>query len=388
MSETWNNVDYRLRGLAEVMTPALVIYPEIVRTNIENTLRVLGGNPNFWRPHVKTAKLTAVMRMLIEYGVTQLKCATTLELTSACRSGATDVLVAYGMAGANAARVREIAREFPRARISTLVEAPEQIGNWKGTRVGLFVDINPGMDRTGIEQSQVEQIFALVTAIRQSDLEFRGLHYYDGHLRTAELQQRIIEAHLGYDQLLKIVKRLESEGIAVSEVITSGTPTFPAALVYAGFRNSSFLHRASPGTVVYGDTTSADLLPKDYHYCPAALVLSRVVSHPRPGIITCDAGLKTLSVDAGVPNCTVVGAPEFRPLRPSEEHLPIQVPLGGTIPMVGEILYLVPRHVCPTVNNFDYGLFARNGRVESIEPVSARGREAPIVEKSDGVSFG
>ncbi len=379
--EEWSKANYRIRDLSAVMTPALAIYPELVRANIEYTIELLGGEPDTWRPHVKTAKLGAVIRMLTEHDVKHLKCSTTLELHVACLAGgAKDVLLAHLPVAANAARVQQIALDFPEVRVSAIVEACAQVEAWRGSRVGLFVDINPGMDRTGIEQSKFNEIFALIQRVRQAGVEFRGLHYYDGQLRTPNLPQRIAEAHLGYDRLCDVVKQLKEEGIAVPEVTTSGTLTLPAVLGYRGFKNRSIVHRVSPGTIVYGDMTSMKQLPSHYRYRPAALVLSRVVSHPRAGIVTCDAGHKTLSVDAGVPNCAVVGAIGLRALAPSEEHLPIEVPFASTPPAIGEVLYLVPRHVCPTVNNFDHALFVRNGEIQSVERVSSRGRESPLIE--------
>jgi D-serine deaminase-like pyridoxal phosphate-dependent protein len=138
------------------------------------------------------------------------------------------------------------------------------------------------------------------------------------------------------------------------------------------------VHRVSPGTIVYGDATSLAQLPGDYGYRPAALVVARVVSRPRAGTVTCDAGHKTVSADAGVPTCVVLGHPELTPLSPSEEHLPFSVAEGARGPQIGEILHLLPRHVCPTVNNFDWALLVRRGQIEAVEKVSARGRETPL----------
>jgi D-serine deaminase-like pyridoxal phosphate-dependent protein len=179
--------------------------------------------------------------------------------------------------------------------------------------------------------------------------------------------------------LVKIVRDVERGGVNVPEVITAGTPAFPCSLSYAGFRGAAFVHRISPGTVVYCDATSLALLPSEYGYRPAVMVLTRVVSKPRAGIVTCDAGHKAVSADAGVPTCLVVGHPELTPLSPSEEHLPLAVSEGAASPAVGDVLYLMPRHVCPTVNNFDDALLVRNGEIESVEKVSARGREAPLL---------
>jgi D-serine deaminase-like pyridoxal phosphate-dependent protein len=71
------------------------------------------------------------------------------------------------------------------------------------------------------------------------------------------------------------------------------------------------------------------------------------------------------------------------PLSPSEEHLPMAVAAGAVGPQVGDALYLLPRHVCPTVNNFDCALLVQNGEVESVEKVSARGREAPLLHAAE-----
>jgi len=370
---------YRVSNIENVLTPALVVYPEVISSNIEQTLRLLGGDANRWRVHIKTAKLDYTLRMLVERGVRNFKCATTLELLVACRSGASDVLVAYPMVGANARRVREIAETFPQARISVLAENEEQVLQWRGSRVGVFLDINPGMNRTGIEQSHGAAIVSLVRGVADAGLEFRGLHYYDGQYGGVEERERTAAAHAGYDSLLEVVSEVERSGVSVPEVITAGTPTLPCSLTYPGFRGQKFVHRVSPGTVTYNDATSLAQLPAEYRLRPAALVLTRVVSKPRKGVITCDAGHKAVSADAGVPTCVVVGHAELTPLSPSEEHLPMAVAGDATGPEVGEALYLLPRHVCPTVNNFDCALLVRNRQIEAVEKVTARGREAPLL---------
>jgi D-serine deaminase-like pyridoxal phosphate-dependent protein len=374
---------YQVSALDDVITPALVIYPEILASNLDRTVELLNGNPDRWRVHIKTAKLGYTLRILVQRGICNFKCATTLELLLACKSGAVDVLVAYPNMGANARRVREIADAFPSVRVSILAENEEQVQQWRGSRVGVFLDINSGMNRTGIEQSHGADIVKLAHAIAGAGLEFRGLHYYDGQYGSVEEPQRTAATHAGYDRLLKIVSEVEASGIRVLEIVTAGTPTFPCSLSYLGFRNAKFIHRISPGTIVYCDATSLLQLPKEYGYRPAALVLTRVVSHPRAGTVTCDAGHKAVSADAGVPTCVVVGHPELTPLRPSEEHLPIAVRNGTSGPQVGEGLYLLARHICTTVNNFDDALLVRNAQIESLEKVSARGHEAPLPAKHD-----
>jgi D-serine deaminase-like pyridoxal phosphate-dependent protein len=370
---------YRVPNIENVLTPALVVYPEIISSNIEQTLRLLDGHANRWRVHIKTAKLDYTLRMLVERGVRNFKCATTLELLVACHSGARDVLVAYPMVGANARRVNEIAEAYPQVRVSVLAENEEQVLQWRSSRVGVFLDINPGMNRTGIEQSHSAEVVRLVGVVKDAGLEFRGLHYYDGQYGGLEECERTAAAHAGYDGLLKVVSEVERSGVSVPEVITAGTPTLPCSLAYPGFRGQKFVHRVSPGTVTYNDATSLAQLPAEYRLRPAVLVLTRVVSKPSQGMITCDAGHKAVSADAGVPTCVVVGHPDLSPLSPSEEHLPMAVAGDAAGPEVGEALYLLPRHVCPTVNNFDCAIMVRNGQIEAVEKVTARGREAPLL---------
>jgi D-serine deaminase-like pyridoxal phosphate-dependent protein len=371
---------YRLSGTEDVLTPALLVYPDFVASNIERTLALLGGDADRWRVHIKTAKLAHTLRMLIERGVRNFKCATTLELLVACQQGASDVLLAYPSIAANARRAREIAAQFPEVRISVLAENDEQIRQWRGSGVGIFVDINPGMNRTGIEQNRSEKALRLVRAVGGTGLDFRGLHYYDGQYGALEERARTKAAHAGYASLLKLATVIERGGVHVPEVITAGTPTLSSSLSYEAFRGRGFVHRVSPGTIVYCDATSLCQIPMGYGYRPAVLVLTRIVSQPRTGTVTCDAGHKAVSADAGVPTCIVVGRPELTPLSPSEEHLPLTLEGRAAGPQVGEALYLLPRHVCPTVNNFDCALLVRDGRIESVEKVSARGREGPLLQ--------
>jgi D-serine deaminase-like pyridoxal phosphate-dependent protein len=378
--------DHHISSPDELLTPALILYPAIIASNIASTLQLLGGHADRWRVHIKTAKLAYTLRMFVERGVRNFKCATTLELLVACRSGAVDVLLAYPVMGANAQRARDIAAEFPHVHISVLIENEEQLHPWRGGKVGIFVDVNSGMNRTGIEPRRAEDIVRLVRAIRASGLVFRGLHFYDGHLGGTPEPERTAVAHAGYDSLLKLVAELERENLPAPEIITSGTPSFPCALSYPGFRGKPFVHRVSPGTVVYNDATSLAQLPADFGYRPAALVMARVVSRPRAGIVTCDAGHKTVSADAGVPTCVVLGHPELTPLGPSEEHLPFAVKEGAKGPHVGQTLFLLPRHICPTVNNFDSAVLVRDGQIVSVEDVSARGREAPLARKLESAN--
>lgn len=368
---------YAIAEPERLLTPALLVYEEAVEANIAATLALLGGRPERWRPHVKTAKLAWTMGRLLDSGVRQLKCATTLELETLCALGAPDVLLAFAAVGASARRVREVAAAHPRTRVSVLVDHPAQIAAWRGAAVACFLDVNPGMHRTGAA-ADAEALLALARAAAAAGLPVAGLHWYDGQIGGVAPAERAAVAHAGYDRLLRLAADLASAGVPVPEVVTAGTPALPHSLSYPGFAAAPFAHRVSPGTVVYGDLSLLSTLPPEYGYRPAVLVLAAVISHPRPGRVTCDAGTKAVAADPGVPTCAVLGRPGWAPAGPSEEHQPIDLPDGEPPPPVGSYLYLLPRHVCPTVNNFDAAALVAGGRVARVEPVTARGHAGPL----------
>src|ERR1051325_10476003 len=134
---------FRAAEFDRIVTPALLIDRERVMHNLATTIRLLGGDPNRWRPHVKTAKLWYTMHMLVEAGVLHFKCATGLELRVACEAGARDVLLACPLVGANAVRLHEISQQHPGVCVSVLAESRAQIEQWRDTGIGVFLDINP-----------------------------------------------------------------------------------------------------------------------------------------------------------------------------------------------------------------------------------------------------
>jgi D-serine deaminase-like pyridoxal phosphate-dependent protein len=368
----------RVKGLDSVRTPALVIDLDQVDHNITATLNLLGGSPDRWRPHLKTSKLGLVMRKLRERGVKQAKTSTTLELETACDAGFTDVLLAYPVTGPTVDVVSRLAVTFPGTAVSALVEDAAMVAPWRGSRVGLFIDLNPGMDRTGMLFDGHDQVLRLAQGIAEAGLRFAGLHYYDGHAADFKEDEAASRVHAGYDRLLLLIEKLRASGVVTPEVVTAGTPAFPHAATYSRFAEAGVAHRVSPGTVVYNDRRSLRQLPASAGYRAAALVLGRVVSHPGALRFCLDTGHKSISADAGDPTCEVVGYPHFTPRHPSEEHLPVAVPAGTSLPHRGEALWLLPSHVCPTVNNFDHAVIVKGGTILGLEPVTARGRHAPI----------
>ena len=359
-----------------VSTPALVIYLDRVRENLNRVIELLDGRVDRWRPHVKTTKLPPVFIELARAGVRGFKCATlreadqlSLALAQEGVVGA-DILVAYPLIGPALEGLGRLASARPETRFSVLCEDPAAVES-VADEIDLFVDVNSGMDRTGVPLEDRSRVLAIA---RRAAGRFRGVHFYDGHLTQPDPDERRRAIFACYDRLAELVAFLTESHVRVAEVVTSGTPSFLGALEYRGFDgHPGTVHRFSPGTVVFHDLRSEEE-NDGLRLKPAALLLTRVVSHPRDHLVTCDAGSKSIAAEAGDPCAFVLGHPELVPLRPSEEHLPLSVHSGPSPPRGTELL-LVPRHVCPTVNLAEQAILVENGEVREIAPVSARAHD-------------
>ncbi len=361
----------------KTLSPALVIYLDRVRKNVLRVIRYAGGTDR-WRPHVKTTKIPEIFTEIARTGVRNFKCATTREARELCAAlrkqgmDGGDVLLAYPLVGPGLELLGRLATEYSETRLSVLCEDPALVAQVP-QQVSIFVDVDPGMHRTGVplrERSGIEAI------AREARRRFRGIHFYDGHLHQADLEKRRAAVFACYDKLLDLCRFLFHRGLPVGEIITSGTPSFLHALAYPGFVGfDSTRHRISPGTVVFHDLRSEEENP-DLELVPAACVFARVVSQPSSRLVTCDAGSKSLAAEAGDPCAFVIGRPELVPETPSEEHLPLRVARGER-PGRGETLYLVPRHVCPTVNLAEEALLVDGDDVRTVS-VSARAHDLSL----------
>jgi D-serine deaminase-like pyridoxal phosphate-dependent protein len=360
---------------ADLLTPALVVSASRVDRNIETTLAVLDDDAGRWRPHVKTAKLGWTMARLMHHGITCFKCSTTLELATLAGLGAADVLFAMPLTRASARRIGEVVSAHPGVSVSALADSEIVTGMWPST-VGLMVDVNVGMDRTGIDVDDVDGVARIAQSALDRGIRLAGLHAYDGHLAMLPPRERAAAVHATVTRVVGLVGALQDLGVPVVDVVTSGSLTFRDAACDERLSKCGVRHQVSPGTVVYADTTTIEHID-GLEYRTAVHVVSRVISAPAAGVVTCDAGHKAVSADAGVPTCAVVGWPGLRAQQPSEEHLPLT---GGASrpPGVGDLLELVPRHVCPTVNLFDKAILVEPDGSTRLVEIEARGHEANL----------
>lgn len=361
---------------ARLVSPALVIHLDVVRANVARILELLDGDAERWRPHVKTTKTPVLWRELTRAGVRHFKCATAREaqhLAEHLKAEGViggDILLAYPRLGPELEHFGQLARAHPGLLFSIVCESESHLAQVPG-EVSVFLDVNPGMNRTGVALSDRAALHDLA---RAAGPRLRGLHVYDGQRHEADLSERASLTLACYDEVTDLIDELRELDLEVREVVTAGTPAFLGASGYEGFtRREGLVHRLSPGTVVLHDGRS-QLETPGLGLVPAAVVFTRVVSHPAPGLVTCDAGSKSVAAEAGDPIAWVLGHPGLVAQPPSEEHLPLRVESGDAPPRGAE-LYLVPRHVCPTVNLAEECLLVDGGEVLGSAPIAARAHE-------------
>lgn len=347
------------------ITPALVIDLAQVERNIAAMLRAV-GEPRRWRPHVKTIKQSRIVGLLLDAGVRHFKCATIPELrmvldTAALAAIDVDVLLAYPVGPARLPEVAALARTHARARIGVTADDPEHLGHVAAhPEIDVWLDIDVGMHRTG---SAIEVWRAWARTAPATRVV--GIQAYEGHLGWDDAT---LAAAL-YDD----VAALAHELTGCAWILTSGSLAFGHALAAASLRAKGPVHQVGAGTLVLGDVAST---------APAAaigagtstFVAARVVARPGPGRVTLDAGSKAIAPDRPPPACAVLGHPTWRPLRASEEHLPIEI--GSEAPPPRDaIVLLVPDHVCTTVNLYRDVVYVRDGVPCGTGTIEAAGRE-------------
>lgn len=363
--------------LDQLITPALVIDLDAVADNLAAAITRVGG-PTRWRPHLKTSKQAVIIEAMLSAGLRRFKVATCDELELLLHTAgdvAVDVLLAYPVQRAACVAALSLARTYPHAHVRLLADSPahlDALATWAHERersrtaaLAIVLDVDLGMHRTGSAPEHWTELAAMPTP-----LALTGLHGYDGHLKWSQRD----DALHGYDRLCALADALARRcGVepASLELITSGTHSYAHALDHAGLANGPWQHSVSPGTIVLSDRRS-DAAALDIGLRQAAFVATRVIS-VGPGRATLDAGSKAIAPDVAPPNCAVLDHPELEPRSPSEEHLPCRVHADATGPALGELLWLIPEHVCTTVNLHREAVWIRDGRFAGVGPVAASG---------------
>jgi D-serine deaminase-like pyridoxal phosphate-dependent protein len=311
----------------------------------------------------------------IALGAVGVCCQKVSEAEAMVHGGVPDVLVSNEIVGAS--KLRRLAALARVARIATCVDDMSQIGPLDeaaqalGVTLSVLVEVNMGGDRCGVEPGA--PALRLAEAIgRARALEFAGLQAYHG---SAQHLRSVAERRAAIDQAVDRARRtralLADNGIACPVVTGAGTGTFEleaASGVYDELQCGSYVFMDAD----YGRNLDADGQPfRGFEH--SLFVWTTVMSRPTDDRAVLDAGLKALSVDCGMPLLDGYGADEAEYVRASDEHGKVLLKRPTNRLRIGEKVKLIPGHCDPTVNLYDWYVGVRNGRVEALWPITARG---------------
>jgi D-serine deaminase-like pyridoxal phosphate-dependent protein len=363
---------YTVKGAEDIDSPALLIYPDRIGENIRQMVAI-AGDPGRLRPHIKTHKMAEIIRMQQKAGIRKFKCATLAEAELLAQCAAEDVLIAYPLTGPGPRRLLSLQKKYPETRFSCLADNPQALATLEeaaaadNIRMGVFMDLNVGMNRTGIQPGP--EALALYRDINAAKtLECRGLHVYDGHFRNPDPAIRAADCDAAFKTVEAFINSIKEEGFEVPDLIAGGSPTFP---IHARRRGVEL----SPGTTLLWDARYGEQFP-EMPFLPAAAVLCRLISKPATGIACLDLGHKAVAAEMDFPRVFLPQLPESSQISQSEEHLVLKTDVAAALP-VGTVFYAIPMHICPTVIKYPEALTVIEGSVQGKWKVAARDYHLP-----------
>jgi len=342
---------FEVGNVAEVDSPALLIYPDRVEENIRRMIAMVGGGRERLRPHIKTHKMPEIVRLQLAHGLKKCKCATIAEAEMAAQCGVEDILIAYQPVGPKVKRIARLIETFPSTRFSVVADDEEVLRSLP-SNFDVLLDIDMGQHRTGVAPGAAARLYRLRSG---------GLHIYDGHLNLPDATER----KEAWANAFAPVRTLIKELAPVPRIVAGGTPTFA---FWA--RETEF--ECSPGTAFLWDHSYGSKL-RDLEFLPAALVLTRVVSKPSGNRLCLDLGHKAIAAESPHPRVHLLDLPEAIAVGHSEEHLVVETPRSEEF-RVGDGLYGVPSHICPTVALHASAIVVKNGAACGTWKVTARDR--------------
>jgi D-serine deaminase-like pyridoxal phosphate-dependent protein len=330
-------------------TPVMVVDGPTVYRNLQRLAAYADEHEFDVRPHTKTHKSRQVAALQIEAGAVGLTAAKVGEAEMMAEVSG-DVLVAYpAIDPVRTARLAQLARHGTirvaidsRTGVKRLAEA----ANRKRVTLGIMVDLDVGMGRTGV-QTPSESLAIAQLVDSTPGLRLDGLFCYPGHIGLP-IDQQAEPLRAVSDKLAHTLKLWGEHGLQARIVSGGSTPTlFQSHLVpeYTEIR---------PGTYVYYDMNCVRGGFCTLDDC-AARIICTVVSNAVPGQVVIDAGTKTLTSDrsSALPESGhgyVVEYPEARIVKLTEEHGQVDVRDCQRVPQLGERVTVIPNHVCPCVN--------------------------------------
>lgn len=367
--ENWQEIS----NLDQYDTPLFVVYEDRIRQNIEMAIALLSGEVSRFRPHIKTHKMGEVLQIFASYGIYKIKCATIAEAELAALNGMSDVMIAYQPVGFKIHRMMSLMATFPDCSFSCLVDnldtAKEIAAVANGQEVKVYLDLNTGMNRTGFPAS--ENVVAFVNDLKEiSGLKFMGLHIYDGHIHDPDPAVRAARAKPAMDKVLADADELIRQGFSELKIVAGGSNTFS---YYAGIERLE----CSPGTFVFWDENYTRLLP-ELAFKHAAVLVCSVISVPAAGLLCVDLGYKSVSSENPIEKRVVFPwNPDLTPVGHSEEHLTLKH-IGPREYKVGDRIYGLPYHVCPSCALYEEAQVVNDQQIEKSWRIKARDKKISI----------
>ena len=355
-------------GLA---TPCLDVDLDIVARNIERLAAGARDRGVALRPHVKTHKSVALARMQMGAGAAGITVVTVGEAEVMAAAGIDDIFIGYPV-WAEGARAQRIAALNRAVTLSLGIDSIDgavrlaQVVEDGDRPPAVLVEVDSGGRRTGL--ADPVDVVRVARAARSAGLRVVGVFTHGGH-SYRDPEARVPAAADEVATLGAAADALRDDGFAVDRISAGSTPT--GVLAATGQVNE-----IRPGTYLLGDRQQLVLgaIPPDGL---ALVVAATVVSDAVPGQVVVDAGAKTLTKDRAsfLEGFGLLPAyPDAVIERLSDYHGAIVIPPGTATPALGEIVAIVPNHVCPVVDLFDTFVAARAGSIVGHWPVDARGR--------------
>ncbi|MET0605242.1 MAG: D-TA family PLP-dependent enzyme [Beijerinckiaceae bacterium] len=356
--------DLKTKIARDFSTPCVVIDMDRVERNISRTQSLCDAAGVRNRPHIKTHKSPFLARMQVEAGASGVTCQKIGEAEVMANGGLNDILIAYNLLGeekmARLGRLHERVDVTVAADNLTVIDGLSQAGEIAGRPLGVVIECDTGRKRAGVETAG-EAIALAREVAKRPHLDFRGLMFYPTEKSWPETQAFLNE----------VKKGLQPDGLAekIRIVSTGGSPNLANLGKLAGATE----HRA--GTSIFNDRMQMAAGVASLDDC-ALMVYATVVSRAGPERGILDSGSKTLTSDSGGLDGygLILEHPQARIAGFSEEHGNLDLVGVNDKPKVGDVVRIVPNHVCVVVNMVDRLVMVRGDEIVGELPVVARGR--------------
>ena len=363
---------YEIKNIEATDSPALIIYKDRAQQNIRLLMQM--KDVEHLRPHVKTNKIAEVCKQMLDAGITKFKCATIAEAEMLGGIKAPNVLLAYQPTITKAKRLLQLVQQYPSTHFSCLIDDAVNAENISDTAsannsvIDVYIDLNVGQNRTGIKPANAFDLFNECEDL--TGISIIGLHAYDGHIRDTNVEERKEKTDAAFDTVTQLAEKIESSSGRKMKIVAGGSPTFP---VHAQRSDVE----CSPGTFVFWDhgykTQFAD---EPFEY--AALVITRVISVVDEHTICVDLGHKSIAAENALEKRVYfLNAENAQPVGQSEEHLVLNVD-DASVYKIGDVLYGVPYHICPTVALYERAVVVEKHQVVDEWKVVARDKKITV----------